>query len=745
MIPGLGVVIPLAFGAGLATGLLHFQGPACVAAMAGFLLTRRAELRLCAGVLFAGALAGWVAVAADTSSCAARLRAGRVELSIRAIDASSSRALVRARIPDGGCHGSIDVRWPRGGRVSAGTTGRATGQWVPRPRAGGRSGGVLTVARLDTIAIDPTFTESVRNGIVTAASELYGTRAPLIEALILGTRGTLDPELRDAFAHAGLIHLLSISGFHVGLLSAWVVLIARGLGASRARSLAVGAIVGIAYVAFLGWPAPGTRAAALAALLALLYRRQRRAMPNALLAATCLGVMLIAPWSIFDLGGWLSAAALWGATTATRWSDRAFGEGFLARTISSSTGATLATAPITSASLGAVSLAGIGLNLVGIPLAAIAVPGVGASLIAAKLSAGLAGALAAGSGIALHLLEALAELGARVPGGHLVMPAEPHSALPWLALLAAAHWSAGQRNTRAEAARRLLLLATIAAWLSLAAPVFSAHSSDAGRGLTLHFLDVGQGDGAAIRTPGGHWVVIDAGPRTAGSDAGKRVIVPFLAREGVRRLSALVVSHAHLDHLGGAEAVLGRFGAQVVLEPADQVPDSAYTSFLGALAAAGTDWKPARPGTEFMIDSVRFRVLHPDTTWSEWGLDVNEGSAVVRVDYRNFSALFAGDAGFSAERHLAGRVGTVDVLKVGHHGSRGSSSAEWLSELAPRVAVISVGRNTYGHPAPEALARLAAHRAEVWRTDTDGTVTIRTDGQAMTVSGRRGTATFPVD
>ena len=85
------------------------------------------------------------------------------------------------------------------------------------------------------------------------------------------------------------------------------------------------------------------------------------------------------------------------------------------------------------------------------------------------------------------------------------------------------------------------------------------------------------------------------------------------------------------------------------------------------------------------------------------------------------------------------------MLKVGHHGSRGSSSAEWLSELAPRVAVISVGRNTYGHPAPEALARLAAHRAEVWRTDTDGTVTIRTDGQAMTVSGRRGTATFPVD
>ncbi|HEU4828881.1 MAG TPA: ComEC/Rec2 family competence protein, partial [Gemmatimonadales bacterium] len=459
----------------------------------------------------------------------------------------------------------------------------------------------------------------------------------------------------------------------------------------------------------------------------------------------CLAVTLVSPWSIFDLGGWLSAAALWGATTATRWSDRAFGEGFLVRTVSSSAGATLATAPITSATLGAVSLAGIGLNLVGIPLAAVAVPGVGASLVAAQVSTGAAGALAAGSGIILHLLELLAEIGARIPGGHLVMPAEPQSALPWLALLAATLWAAGHRNTRTEAGRRFLHLATAAAWLSLAASAFGARAADAGRGLTLHFLDVGQGDGAAIRTPGGHWIVIDAGPRSAGSDAGRRVVVPFLARQGARRLAALVVSHAHLDHLGGAETVLDRFGADVVIEPADQVADPAYTSFLGMLAAAGIAWKPARPGTGFVIDSVRFRVLHPDTAWGEWGLDVNEGSAVVRVDYGNFSALFSGDAGFSAETHLAGRVGAVDVLKVGHHGSRGSSSDAWLAELSPRIAVISVGRNSYGHPAPEALARIAAHRAEVWRTDAEGTVTIRTDGRTMTVTGRRGTATHPVD
>jgi competence protein ComEC len=745
MIPGPAVLVPLAYGAGLATGLLHFWAPACGIGMLTLLVNRRAEIRLTACVLAAGAVAGRLALAADASSCASRLRPGQVEVTIRAVDVSAGRALVRARLPNGGCHGTIDVRWPHAADVQAGTTGRAQGRWVARPRSGGRGGGVLAVSRLDTLRIAPSTGEAARNAIVATSRRLYGSRAPLIEALVLGTRGTLDPALRDAFAHAGLVHLLSISGFHVGLLSAWIVLVARALGASRARALAAGAAVGIAYVAFLGWPAPGTRAAALAAILALLYRRQRRAAPNPLLAQTCFFVMLLAPWSIFDLGGWLSAAAMWGATTATRWSDRACGQTFLIRTLASSIGATFATAPITAAALGAVSLAGIALNLVAIPLAAVAVPGVGASLLAAQVAAGIGGALAAGSGLVLHLLELLADLGARIPGGHLVMPAETRSALPWLALLGTGLWISGRKNTKVEAARRFVLVAACAAWLSLVTPTFGSRSADAGRGLTLHFLDVGQGDGAAIRTPGGRWVVIDAGPRSAGSDAGRRVLVPFLTREGARRVAVLVVSHAHLDHLGGAEALLDRFGADLVLEPADQVADAAYTALLDALAAAGIPWKPARPGTAFVIDSVRFQVLHPDTTWSEWGLDVNEGSAILRVDYGAFSALFPGDAGFRAEARLNRRVGAVDVLKVGHHGSRGSTSEAWLAELAPRVAVISVGRNTYGHPAPDVLERLAARRIEVWRTDTDGSVTIRTNGRTMTVTGRGRSATYPVD
>jgi competence protein ComEC len=627
--------------------------------------------------------------------------------------------------------------------MPAGAETVVTGQWVPRDARSGRASGVL-VARSMTPPGPPSgISAGLRNAVTGRADRLYGPRAPLVGALVLGTRGEIDAGMRDDFAFSGLVHLLSISGFHVGLLSAWVVLIARLCRMRRPLALATGAVVGGAYVVFLGWPAPAARAAALAALLAVSFVRQRRVEADAVLAQTCLIVMAIDPWSVLDLGGWLSVAALWGATTATRWSDRAIGEGFLARTLSSSIGATVATAPITAATLGAVAVAGIGLNIAAIPAAAVAVPGVAASLLAEPLWGRLAEALAAGSGLALHSLEVMASVGARVPGGHAVVAAEARSAIPWLALLAATLWVTGRRNTRREATGRLLALAAGGAWLWLAVAVRPL-AGDAVSGLTLHFLDVGQGDGAVIRTPAGRWIVIDAGPRSDRFDAGRRVMAPFLARRGVRRLTVVVISHAHLDHLGGIDALLRRFPADLVLDPAAPVADPIYAGFLGALAATGTPWRPARAGLAFEVDGVRFSVMHPDTTWHEWGDDVNEDSIVLRVEYGGFSALFTGDAGLPAEARLAGRIGPVDLLKVGHHGSRGATGGALLGELDPRAAIISVGRNRYGHPSPEALERLGRTRADLWRTDEEGDVSVTTDGITMTVRGHRGSVTYPV-
>ena len=215
----------------------------------------------------------------------------------------------------------------------------------------------------------------------------------MVDALILGRRGGIDRALQDRFAQSGLVHLLSISGFHVGVITGWVFLLCRMLRLGRGRALALAAGASVAYVAFLGWPAPATRAAALAVLLAVSRVRQRQVETNSLLSATCLCVLLVDPWAVLDLGAWLSAAALWGATTFSQWTDRTLGETAWWRTLGSSVGATLATAPITATMLGAVAVIGIVLNFLAIPLAAVAVPGVLASLLVFPLSAGVAGSL----------------------------------------------------------------------------------------------------------------------------------------------------------------------------------------------------------------------------------------------------------------------------------------------------------------------------------------------------------------
>jgi len=200
-----------------------------------------------------------------------------------------------------------------------------------------------------------------------------------------------------------------------------------------------------------------------------------------------------------------------------------------------------------------------------------------------------------------------------------------------------------------------------------------------------------------------------------------------------------------MDHLGGIPAVLDRYPSDIVMEPGDLSSDPRYLEFLNLLAARGLRWRPGRPGDHFVLDSVSFTLLHPDTTWSEWGEDLNEDSIVLLLEYRGFQALFTGDAGLRAEPLLLRRLRTVDVLKVGHHGSRTATGDALLERVHPKAAVISVGRNNYGHPAPETLARLRHHGVPVWRTDQDGDITVTTDGTIMSVCAARGCQRFAVN
>jgi competence protein ComEC len=262
----------------------------------------------------------------------------------------------------------------------------------------------------------------------------------------------------------------------------------------------------------------------------------------------------------------------------------------------------------------------------------------------------------------------------------------------------------------------------------------------AGSGLTeVHMIDVGQGDAIGIRTPHGSWVLVDAGRAWHGGDAGRSVVLPYLAR---RRgaLVAFILSHPHTDHVGGATSVIAALHPAHYFDAAFAGDADAYRASLVEARKAGTAWARVHPDDSLNVDGVVLRFLAPDSAWTAGLSDPNLASTIVLVRVGEVRILLVGDAERPEEDWLVARYGEslrADVLKVGHHGSSTSSSGPFLDAVQPRLALVSVGLgNSYGHPSPDVMATLAARGAQVLRTDRLGTIVVSTDGRRLLVDAK---------
>ena len=728
------LILTAAFGVGLWAGLDPFAFPgvalwgvALPLLAAAAWLAPRAPLGAAVGIMgVAGMLWGTAAVRERDATCAGTWSRERGPGSSRAAivsledPAPVSGGIVDADVLSGTCHGSVRLRWPEGTGARGGTTWVVAGKWSGLDRGGGM--GLLVVRRMRALDLVPRGRGALRDALAARSTELFGARAPIVNALVFAPNTRLDSDIRERYVRSGLAHLLSISGLHVGFIAAWLALILGKLPlAARARFGAT-AVLLLGYLWLLGFPAPAVRAGAMLALAEVARLRERVVAPRGVVALAALGVLLQDAWALESVGAWLSVAGV----GAVVWAGRAFARApRLARLAAPALAATLVTAPISALAFGTVAPIGVLANLIAIPLAGVAVPGLVIALVLSWLGSGLAHLIAAGAGLGLALLDLVARGAALVPGGHVAMVAGWQAALLWAAVAAAAWWLWNSPRRRWLIAARVAFGATV-----LVATTFrDVVTLDDCRCLTVFFLDVGQGDAAVLRTPHDRWLVIDGGPRTPESDAGRRVVVPFLRSQRVGRVAVVVATHGDADHLGGLPAVVEAFDPELVLEPGEPLGRPLYLEFLAGVEASGARWHPARAGDRVEVDGVVLEVLSPDSLWLRLPLDVNEHGVVLRVRYGAARLLFQADAGLPVEGRLVGTVGRVDLLKVGHHGSRSATSDEWLDELEPRTAVISVGRhNNYGHPAPEVLARLARHGVTVFRTDQSGTITFSTDG-----------------
>jgi competence protein ComEC len=557
--------------------------------------------------------------------------------------------------------------------------------------------------------------------------------AALLRGMALGQDEALPPDLREAFRAAGLSHLVAASGQNVMLLAALVLAVAAAGGAGlRVRFLLVLAAIAV-YVPLAGGGPSIQRAGVMGAagVVAVLAGRPAARWYALLLAAAI--TLAVNPRAAQEPGWQLSfaavAAILLLAGRATRaMTDRRLPAG-LAQAIALTAAATIGTAPLIALHFDRTSLVSLPANVLAAPAVA---PVMWLGMTAAAVSQvapALGQAIAALAGYPLAYLAWLAGAAADVPLAEIQAPAGLVAlACGSVALaIAASHRVAGHGRRR-RSWRGPVLAAALAAVVAaggLLRPGGTVARAPSGARVT--FLDVGQGDATLVQERGTS-VLVDTGPPDG-------PVLERLRRAGVRRLDALVVTHAQDDHDGAAAAVLRAMPVGVVLDGRDGVRQA-----WGAQMAAEADRRRVRrvapwAGQVLRAGRVRLRVLAPARRAGELaipGEDPNQRAVVAEADVDGLRVLLTADAESDV---LAGLdLGPVDVLKVSHHGSADPGLEALLPRLHPRIAAIEVGRNnTYGHPVPATIATLRASGAVVYRTDQDGTVRVERDGGALRV------------
>ncbi|MDP1675392.1 MAG: DNA internalization-related competence protein ComEC/Rec2 [Bacteroidota bacterium] len=581
-----------------------------------------------------------------------------------------------------------------------------------------------------------------KNFIVkTIRTVMKGDEANFLIGLLLGDRTDISQEIKSAFMNTGTIHVLAVSGSHVVLVAEIIFVIVGLLRFSKKPKIII-AILVLFYYMFLTGATPSVVRATLMIMVFYIGKlfEERTDVYNVLCVSAII-ILLIEPKQLFDVGFQLSFSAVFSIVyfypklnalipkipepleefKILKWVWQLFAVSLAAQ---------IGTLPFTAFYFGKVSIVSLFANLIVVPLVGLIV------------TIGLSGALF--GIVSLWIASCFSEMNdlLAIFTLNFVRWAEQ---VPFAIINTATF---GLRETILYSAfigflfnignrafqKRIIFASLIIGNIIL----FNSFFQPTKNNLRITFLDVGQGDGAVIQFPTGEVIVVDAGPKTNEFDAGEKTVAPFLRRNGIATIDAIITTHPHADHLGGVPYLLKNFSIKHIIDP-DQSAQSNLFYQYDLLRKNGIHLS-GRAGMMIPIGNARLYILHPtkqfiDTDSANGYSDLNESSIVFKLQYGNTSFLFTGDAETEAEEHLVNSYHDFldsDVLKAGHHGSSTSSSEYFISAVKPQKVVVSVAKfNKFRHPSKRVIERFKLFDASVFRTDSEGAIILESDGKTV--------------
>ncbi len=535
--------------------------------------------------------------------------------------------------------------------------------------------------------------------------------AGILVALAIGDQRAISADQWRALTRTGTNHLMSISGLHITMVAGLAfalalrfwrrsIRLATLVSPLRAATL-FGLMAATTYAALSGFGVPAQRALCMLAVVACALLTGWRASSPTILGVALLFVLVLDPMAVMSPGFWLSFAAVAAILMIRPVHGKT--DSVLMSWWRVQWAITIVLVPLLLVLFQQVSLVSPLANAIAIPLVSFVIAPLALLLVVVPMEF-LATLAHEAVRLCFYLLDALSQL----PGAVW----QQHAPVTWTIPLAAGG-AALAILPRGFPSRRLALV--------LLLPMFFVRPPQPADGeLWFTLLDVGQGLSAVARTAN-HAVLFDTGPDyRGGNDAGSRIVAPYLRGEGIRELDVMIVSHDDIDHSGGAGSVAAALSAGMVVSSVNGTPGWAEQGGLHA----------CRSGQTWLFDDVRFEMLHP-APGSDHLREVgdNDRSCVLRVVSAYGSVLLPADIETRSEQELLARSGShlrADVLVAPHHGSRTSSSPEFVAAVAPQLVLFPVGyANRYGHPHPLIEARFREFGAKLLRTDQLGSITLK--------------------